>query len=543
MSNLGLDLSRGLQLFAQEKYGDWYRDPWGWPEFRWIQANVEKISAAEFFDPKSKELKYEPVFHKMEVPKTHLGTRPAVIQDPLSRFWYLAAVGASMKSLHGDLAEFVFGWRESRGGSPVDSGSQSEAATNDKEWANYIDHVRGGLSLDYGLQADITSFFASIDTDRLLNVVRDRIGQNASFAIISHVVRSHSKLSQRSGLPQRSFGSAALANLYMLPIDNVLASSLRRHGVSIVARWMDDIVAFGDEVSLYQLYLELQEISRMNKLELNSAKGRLARSEEIVRAIDLEQVRDVHIAWKELKSDYDGNLDAEASEVSEEDVEKLIELEDVALREGADAARPWLRATLSSLTKSENFDRARAWLDNAKNIPHAADSLGRYLRGAGAEGVERQPGAPSFFDENDIPAWGELSEWLIEHLKSGWCRVDWVKAQLALAIPTSKVSSGLRDILREWLTTSNNMQLVAMAGQRISELDPDMAYEIVRSRADEVHDPLLERVLALTLLQARKDRNLVETLVKRSPSNVFLARWMEANSWKPAEVPRDFDHD
>jgi hypothetical protein len=32
MGTLGLDVVAGAKLAAAENYGDWYRDPWGWPE-------------------------------------------------------------------------------------------------------------------------------------------------------------------------------------------------------------------------------------------------------------------------------------------------------------------------------------------------------------------------------------------------------------------------------------------------------------------------------------------------------------------------------
>ena len=45
MGNLGLDIQGGAALANLEMYGDWYRDPWGWPEL--TAPNVAELDAEE----------------------------------------------------------------------------------------------------------------------------------------------------------------------------------------------------------------------------------------------------------------------------------------------------------------------------------------------------------------------------------------------------------------------------------------------------------------------------------------------------------------
>lgn len=68
MPNLGLDLAGGARLAAAEKYGDWYRDPWGWPEL--TLEFVESLDAEEALGLRRNEhgeyhLHDRPYFHLM----------------------------------------------------------------------------------------------------------------------------------------------------------------------------------------------------------------------------------------------------------------------------------------------------------------------------------------------------------------------------------------------------------------------------------------------------------------------------------------------
>ncbi|UGU29880.1 RNA-directed DNA polymerase [Mycolicibacterium smegmatis] len=278
MGTLGLDLEAGRHLAATELYGDWYRDPWGWPEILNPQF-VARLDVEEHLGLEKGNVasSLQPFFHSMEVPKTYLGVRPAVVQDPISRLAYNSAVLKGAGSLHSALPDWVYGWRLRNDG----------VARNQQEWPRYVESLPGVDENGHGLITDITSFFSSIELPRLLEIVRSAAGRTASRDVIQQVLDAHARLLGRSGLPQRSFASAILANSYMQPIDDVLNAAVENWDSEVirVRRWMDDISAEGSEDALYGLLPGIQDRARQIGLEINSAKTRLVPARET--AMDL----------------------------------------------------------------------------------------------------------------------------------------------------------------------------------------------------------------------------------------------------------------
>jgi hypothetical protein len=125
VAKFGLDLESGRELAAKELYGDSYRDPWGWPEIL-SKGFVAKLDpeADLGIDKANVASSLKPYFYPMDVPKSYLGVRPAVVQDPLSRLVYNAAVLNGASDLHSGLQPWVYGWRL-RG---------DEVAKNGPEW-------------------------------------------------------------------------------------------------------------------------------------------------------------------------------------------------------------------------------------------------------------------------------------------------------------------------------------------------------------------------------------------------------------------------
>jgi hypothetical protein len=101
VATFGLDLESGRQLAAAEVYGDWYRDPWRWPEVL-TKEFVAKLDAEKHLgiDKASVSTSLDPHFRRIDVPKSYLGVRPTVVQDPMSRLAYNAAVLKGAEKLH-----------------------------------------------------------------------------------------------------------------------------------------------------------------------------------------------------------------------------------------------------------------------------------------------------------------------------------------------------------------------------------------------------------------------------------------------------------
>ena len=515
VGSLGLDLTAGATLASRELYGDWYRDPWSWPELGINFAKGLDVEADLLLGRTAGgeyHLTHRPVFHLVDVPKTWLGVRPAVVQDPLSRLAYLSATQAGLDKLHSSLPDWVYGWRR-RGDNIVASGGP--------EWAAYVASLPSTDTQNWGLLTDITSFFASIRPERLERLVYGRLGKVAAAHIIMDVVRAHDSLSARSGLPQRSFASAVLAHALLQPVDDALAAALVTANVIAVRRWMDDISAEGDAAALYALLMDLQERARQVGLELNSSKTHLSPSAQTVQSLRLEDLREIGVPVTAIAA---GDYSDEVQFVP--DLDLLHSLESSLLANPTGFPRTVAKATLVSLTKNNQFSRQEQWRSAAHMLPHVADNLGRYLRGAA---------------EADPSLWPIFGEWFYQYQAYGWGRLDWVSAQFALAFPATHLPPPVMRVLQRWLESSASLQQVAIAVQRICTVNPALGRNLIRARVDRIVDPLLLRVLALGLLMAGDNEGIVRGVLARDPHNHLLLRYLEATRWQPPTVAKDFD--
>jgi hypothetical protein len=108
-----------------------------------------------------------------------------------------------------------------------------------------------GLDSDWVLQVDIASFFASIGVGRLNERLHEVLGKSALVSVIAEILRTHDALTTRSGIPQRSFASSALAHVYLRPLDDAMMTAMKR-GAGVV-RWMDVISAVGSEERMLRM--------------------------------------------------------------------------------------------------------------------------------------------------------------------------------------------------------------------------------------------------------------------------------------------------
>lgn len=510
----GVDVAAGAEIYVREIYGDWFRDPWDWFEVRMLRNEPGLLDLDTYLVRDTAEgarLRNPAAFTPIEVPKNSLAVRPAVIIDPVTRLLYSGGLAPQLRSLHSELPSWCFGWRH-RG----DNAGFSDNAT---EWSAYSQTLIAADDELSGLNVDITSFFASVNIDRMLDVLSSRLGKANGLGVIADVIRQHDGLASRSGLPQRSFTSAALANVYMRPIDDLLAAFVGSHEGATVTRWVDDINAFAAAEDLYLLHLEIESRARQIGLELNSAKSMLAAVSELKTAQHVEGVTEL-LFMRPRRGGY-GEPD-----VWVEDEERLEELETEILEKPNDRSTSLLKGVLNSLRKRGDFENAQRWTDVARYLPHAAAAFGRYLRGAiNAEAV----------------VLGETQEWLVEFLESPWASLDWVSAQLALSIPRSDMSVDYVRLMQQWLEESNDPQKLATAGQRLAGADPTACRDIVRGRLDSTTNPLILRLFAMTLLESGDDRRLVQGALNRDPRNGLTRQALDQSGWRAKAVASDFD--
>jgi hypothetical protein len=511
MSDLGLDIEGGARLIASDSYGDWYRDPWNWPE---ITAEAAVFLTPEDLDVRRDDRQYNyhgtPAFHVFDVPKSYLGIRPAVVQDSRSRLAFAAAAAATAARLHNSMPPWVYGWR-------YRDGSHSP-----NEWGAYKESQSTIGNHTHAAQTDITSFFASVNIHNLNRLLELELGRNPATSVITSILRAHDELTSRSGLPQRSTPSSLIAQLALRPVDDAIGAALEQGRIASARRWMDDISFEGSETSLVGLMREIQQSSRQAGLELNLAKtfitsGTASAAKLTEESQDLIQVSETRAAdlRDEYEESYSTYIDSSALAMAEQKV----------LGSPSSSTRVYAGLVLRSLRHYGMFDNADAWAEAARYLPHSADHLSRYLSDASGD----------FLSDFDA------ERWFVNEYQSRWPHPDWVIAQFALAVPSAGIGTSYDGILRSWLTSGSNLQKVAVAVQRLSASGSVIARSAISGRLDKEHDPLLTRLLALGYLRAGGLQGTTKGALNRHPSNALISAYMERTGWTLPKVAADFD--
>lgn len=511
VTTYGLDLVEAAHLAESENYGDWYRDPWGWPELR--PAFIETIDVADVsisITSSGLDWSIEPHFHSFEVPKSFVGQRPAVLMDPMSRLTYTAAALRAAKQLENELPEWSFGWRF-RSGTIV---------KNTSEWQKYRDSQADLRDASYSGETDITSFFASINVQRLIDLLIKRGVSGLPLSIIEKVLHRHDGMAYRSGLPQRSSASALLAQLSFSTIDTAVQEDLLQGKIAVARRWMDDIGFEGSYEHVYELILRIQAEARRGGLEINASKTSIATGADKADRFDREAQRLIEIEEHEYENDdYPGMSFTVISR------DELLESQERVVEQPTSASRTEIGLVLRSLRHHQEFASVERWMQIAKYIPHGADHLSRYLRSAG---------------DRAAIASTRLNDWFASEHDGKWPYAEWVAAQHAIAIAGDRMSVSSLQVLKAWVDDTNNVQKLAVAVQRLTDADPRRAREVLMRRIDKTHDPLLLRLLVFGLLSAGAEVALVRPHVERSPHLSLLKKYLEDRKWTVSSVVDDF---
>lgn len=269
VGTLDVDLARENVLDDAEN--DWYEDPWGWPELKWMGNTVieQRLRAAEHGWTLA-----------LDVPKRGGGVRPALLLSAEDRIAYQAIADELSLVATSDLPDWVFGWRARR-----NDPKKGRYSDNGEEWKKFTKRVQEhGRKFRFALRIDIRSFFETINTHCLL---RD-IGCNYRKTGILDRLESffdHWHI-QRNGLgiPQRSLASSILAHVPLRSIDSYLTQVSRRDSRRVSPlRWMDDIWLFGSsEDALWSTVSEIESLLDDQGLGLNSSKTELLEAESAV---------------------------------------------------------------------------------------------------------------------------------------------------------------------------------------------------------------------------------------------------------------------
>lgn len=499
-----LDLDQALKNLAIDFRGDWYRDPWGWPEVRWTVKNkpeliIQRLNARGVWRA-----------HPIDVPKENFGTRPAIVMDPIDRLAYQAMVDRLSANLIGAQQPWAYGWRL-----PPNDPQRGVYARNDFQWENFLGQVVGlAHEFSCGLKADVVSFFASIELDRLADAINARSGTGMIQDRILDMIDSWGRVPGRSGLPQRSFASAVLANMYLQPIDDVL----QHHGAvsgwwKLVApsgaacRWMDDMWLFGNDAGgLRRAQLGIEDALRDLGLNLNSAKTDVLEGERLVE--EAQQME---------HSAVDSGLNSDPR-----DTAPLNDLIDSLLTAPEHASRTSIRFVGRRMRDYEEYDRVHDLVEHAHRMPHGADHLARLFRHSGA--------------------WHDLDDWYLNYASGEWAMIPWSVAQLGTLFPVDEYREKTAQHFAEELSGGNApLPFIAVAAQRLAAWDSDTARVAIREAAKTAQHPLIRRTLALAAVASKEERPFVRSLLDEFEENAVTKAMIEDFHFKPPKVVRDFN--
>lgn len=486
-------------------FGDWHRDPWGWPEYQYEASTGFHETRARCLASTVRRAA------KLDVPKGNFATRPALVLDPIDRLAYQALVDRLSNRLIGDLDPAVCGWRLVH-----DSPTSGHYARNDHEWERYRSRLQRLVAANaFGLQTDVVSCFASVPVDRLMEDVRRRGGSADVSERIETLVAGWSSIPGRSGVAQRSAASSTLVNLYLGRLDRALQSysasarswlDLQAHDAKRFVRWMDDIWVFGsDESKLRALQFELQEIARDAGLELNAAKTHLLEGDALAAAA--------------LRVEHSAVDDALIEETP--DSEPLEALVDGLLAAPEQADRTSIRFATSRMRAHKLDSRVDALLDAAERMPQGADHLARLAR--------------------DFGRWQDRQDWYLEYCLSPWACVEWAVAQLGTMFP-SKItpSASIVDLFEERLSSPRSLLMTALATQRLVAWDVARAREVLRANLAQMSAPAERRLVALAGLAAKEEKRWIRGVLAEYEENSLLLKIIEERGWKPFPAEPDF---
>lgn len=489
-----------------EMTGDWYRDPWGWPEYEFILAgNLDYLTKRGDASDLRRVV-------NIDVPKENFGIRPAVIIEPVDRLLYQYLVDTLSKHLIGDLEPWVHGWRLRRS-DPV-AGLYSPS---DFEWKKYRRHLKSNaINTYYGLKTDVTSCFSSIPVDRVAEDVIRKAGDNLLTQRLVKMLQAFDGVHGRRGLAQRSTASAVLANMYLEQLSYVFSDHIRRNegspfsgmvDIVPVLRWMDDLWLFGNEdAKLRALQIDLQGAAREVGLELNMGKTKLLAEENLWAAV-------THVEHSAVDA---------AIEIP--DMTPLEELLDRIIAAPEDTDRTTVRFAMTRMRKTKIDTRLDKLIEAAPRMPHGADHLARAFR--------------------DFEVWRTHEDWFLDYVKGPWSKVSWSLAQLGTMFPTLKSpSKKIKDQFVEFILGTNEFLLLALAAQRLAAWDSRVAGDLLHEAVKVADHPQARRVIGLAAAAARQESTFIRRILGEYEENRLTLDMLESRNFAPFDPAPDFGSD
>lgn len=497
-----LNLDKALYNCRNDILGDWYRDPWGWPEMDWAVEKRPEVITARLNSSGSRRAA------RIDVAKENFGIRPALILDPIDRVVYQSLVDMISDALIGSMPGWVHGWRL-----PPAYDSPGSYARNDHQWTRLIHKLTDAASsATFMLKTDIVSFFSSIPipafNDRLLEVG----GHHPAAERLCGMLSSWNRIPDRSGLPQRSAASAVLANMYLTQVDQLISSytnSPKSRKVSTAFRWMDDLWLFGnDEGELRGVQVELQRELRALGLEMNLPKTALFTGKELRAEIERLDLTGL---------DYFLTLNP-PDNTALQMLDRI--LEEVTARP-EQASRTTIKFVTTRMRWRNIYTRVAPLIKTAPHMPQGADSLARLFRDSGV--------------------WHDLTDWYLDYALGPWGKIDWSVAQLGTMFALNgHMPIALEEFFVSLLGSNQSLALTALAAQRLAASGSDEVRYFLREAATFSDNPMHRRVLALSAIQAGEPRTVIRRILSEFEENSVTLEMLEDRGFRSVKPVPDF---
>ncbi len=116
------------------------------------------------------------------------------------------------------------------------------------------------------LKLDIKKFFASVEHQTLLNLLKNRIQDEHILWLLCEIINSfHSEYGKDKGIPLGNLTSQVFSNIYMNELDQFVKHKLR---ITYYIRYADDFVILAADKISFNLYINLIKEFLMNELKL-----------------------------------------------------------------------------------------------------------------------------------------------------------------------------------------------------------------------------------------------------------------------------------
>lgn len=344
----GFDLVGARDRVADDMGQDWVRDPIYRSDILKLVGDDPEL-LTEFFRAGEMPRRGMPV----PVPKSGLTMRPAVDLRTIDRIAFQVLVEQFSVDLLAGLPDFVCGWRYDD-----DPEGPEDLLDNSSEWRRYQRLLEEAWDEGpkYVLATDIAGFFQNIPHGQLRETLRSISSsvRNRLFDYLSIWQPS------QAGIPQRVLASSLIANIYLEPVDEILADYQ-------TVRWMDDIVIFcNSRREGVEAVLRIQEALQRLNLFLNAQKTVLLPYEEADSLLQFMKFRAIEY---QLNND-----DQQGEESLEETWNELLTKPEIVDRTA-------FSFCVSRFDEHKWEEPAIDVLRLLSRLPHVSDHASRYLRG------------------------------------------------------------------------------------------------------------------------------------------------------------------